>query len=1215
MWGNQFPQVPEPSDAERAEWERKLRRFHNAAGHPNNRNLARLIKDAGKAKWQVEMALDYDCPHCKALRPGGPSSKQVPPLSMRPAPNAWSQIVADVGEFTSVPHRCKLKFVLFVDAATHFRVAEPLKRMNVTEMKQESTQEVIDAFSRRWLADKPKPEIIIPDNGTAFTSKAFSDFCSSVNIWAAPPAETESWAHGLAESTIQEVKETMGRIQTGSPELSPETCLYLATGALNQTSFVKGYSSYQWVYGKDFSFTEEDEVTLAQLRDEAPHAEFAKLVAKRKEAEDSARLTRARRVMSRLQNSISRQPLRTFTPTEMVKIWRRALPHELYKGKRGGHRQAGKAQWIGPGRVVFCETLPHQADDDPVRHIVWVVVAGRLYRCSAHSVRPVTDVERSWYHLTSGEDPSQWKSLQDVVPSREYEDLGDQLPPGELEGDRLPELPVEPGEETYIPQRRYRLRGKQPRVRPYEPQPGSNSEHEEVNDYSYDFPDGVPDMAGDSLGTSEPSGIKRTAEEEIAHDTEDEAEPSTPKRNKVDSLEQLMHMCLQESDEGYIMEVELELTSNRQRKKFMRSPAVYLVSKLRDCEVRYDKLSSEHKVLFTRAKTKEVSSFLKQEAVRKCKSYEEEQLGKSSGRLMRCRWVLTWKDIPPEEQTDAQQEAANDPASTATPDGTRKAKARIVLLGYEHPDLLKSGFNSSAPVQTLLTRCLTYQLAVQNGWELEGLDLSTAFLQTSKKEEMDLWTTGVPELRQALEVNDDAILKILKDFYGSTTAPRGLWQDLDKTFQGLGAYKIISDPCVWIWVEAVENPRNDQDRFRTIGFMGGHVDDFHRAGDLTNEAWCKVRQLTNEAYKWGQVKSNSYRHAGTDLEMKENAIDGRYLEVHQDSYIETLSDLQIAKNDKVDDNVPLTAGEISQCRGALGAVQWLAVQTQPQICARCNLYLSDLSNGPTMKVARDIQSLISEVRQNPCRLFFKKLPGVHHWQDVRVITLGDQAHQNRPKGASTGGLITFLGGPGHDKGEPGLLVMVSWRTWKLQRVAIGTTDAEVQAMVESEDANFRTRFLWAELNGATVERSADFLATALAVVRSVPGVVGTDSKGGYDAVTRHEGANLGLSNARAAIQGHQVKESIQQAGTRLIWLSGEWNISDALTKKSPECRRTFEQYLKTRVWMLHFDPNFVISAKKARQQGKSAVQTMRKVMKPSTAKKDFRPVRVHSFKG
>ena len=81
-----YPQVPEPTEDDKKEWERKLRRFHNAAGHPSNRNLARLVKDAGKSKWQVEMAMNYDCPHCKALRPGGPSSKQIPPLSTRPAP-------------------------------------------------------------------------------------------------------------------------------------------------------------------------------------------------------------------------------------------------------------------------------------------------------------------------------------------------------------------------------------------------------------------------------------------------------------------------------------------------------------------------------------------------------------------------------------------------------------------------------------------------------------------------------------------------------------------------------------------------------------------------------------------------------------------------------------------------------------------------------------------------------------------------------------------------------------------------------------------------------------------------------------------------------------------------------------------------------------------------------------------------------------------------
>jgi hypothetical protein len=124
---------------------------------------------------------------------------------------------------------------------------------------------------------------------------------------------------------------------------------------------------------------------------------------------------------------------------------------------------------------------------------------------------------------------------------------------------------------------------------------------------------------------------------------------------------------------------------------------------MRDCEVRYERLSPEHKQLFTKAKTKEVSSFLKQEAVRKCKDKFEEKEAEESGRIMKCRWVLTWKPIPEEEQAE-ERAKAQESNSTTTKDGKRKAKARIVLLGYQHPDLLKENFNSSAPVQSVLTR-------------------------------------------------------------------------------------------------------------------------------------------------------------------------------------------------------------------------------------------------------------------------------------------------------------------------------------------------------------------------------------------------------------------------------------------------------------------------------------------------------------------------------
>ena len=104
---------------------------------------------------------------------------------------------------------------------------------------------------------------------------------------------------------------------------------------------------------------------------------------------------------------------------------------------------------------------------------------------------------------------------------------------------------------------------------------------------------------------------------------------------------------------------------------------------------------SEDKELFDRAKSKEVKSFLAQEAVRKCLSKAEEDEARQSGRVLGCRWVLTWKTIPPEEQEEAQKSVKSDPSSTTiTRDAAKKAKARIVLLGFQHPDLLNESLRS-----------------------------------------------------------------------------------------------------------------------------------------------------------------------------------------------------------------------------------------------------------------------------------------------------------------------------------------------------------------------------------------------------------------------------------------------------------------------------------------------------------------------------------------
>ena len=44
------------------------------------------------------------------------------------------------------------------------------------------------------------------------------------------------------------------------------------------------------------------------------------------------------------------------------------------------------------------------------------------------------------------------------------------------------------------------------------------------------------------------------------------------------------------------------------------------------------------------------------------------------------------------------------------------------------------------------------------GWNIEGIDMSTAFLQTLPTEKR-LWTSGVRKLREALQIPEDGIMR------------------------------------------------------------------------------------------------------------------------------------------------------------------------------------------------------------------------------------------------------------------------------------------------------------------------------------------------------------------------------------------------------------------------------------------------------------------------
>ena len=184
------------------------------------------------------MAEDFTCPICESLKPGGTSSGNVPPAATHAQFGPWQALGLDASEWAVPGLNKKIKFLLMIDFATKLRVAvQWMEPYPINEMRTESSSQVIIAVAKGWLANYPKPDVIIPDNGMGFVAKEFADFCRDQNIELSMPAEKEPWAHGLVENAMREFKHTTSAIQMDNyaqdPSVTPLKMVTMLTATMS----------------------------------------------------------------------------------------------------------------------------------------------------------------------------------------------------------------------------------------------------------------------------------------------------------------------------------------------------------------------------------------------------------------------------------------------------------------------------------------------------------------------------------------------------------------------------------------------------------------------------------------------------------------------------------------------------------------------------------------------------------------------------------------------------------------------------------------------------------------------------------------------------------------------------------------------------------------------------------------------------------------------
>ena len=123
-------------------------------------------------------------------------------------------------------------------------------------------------------------------------------------------------------------------------------------------------------------------------------------------------------------------------------------------------------------------------------------------------------------------------------------------------------------------------------------------------------------------------------------------------------------------------------------------------------------------------------------------------------------------------------------------DGTKRYKARLVIRGYEQHEGIDYE-ETFTPVAMLKTIRVLLTLATLHDWEIDHMDVKTAFLNPLLNEIIYMTQPEGFEF-------DDRVCHLRKALYGLKQAPRVWYQDIDKFLKTLGFTSSASDPNLYI---------------------------------------------------------------------------------------------------------------------------------------------------------------------------------------------------------------------------------------------------------------------------------------------------------------------------------------------------------------------------------------------------------------------------------
>ena len=476
--------------------------------------------------------------------------------------------------------------------------------------------------------------------------------------------------------------------------------------------------------------------------------------------------------------------------------------------------------------------------------------------------------------------------------------------------------------------------------------------------------------------------------------------------------------------QGWVFDIMMTEHDLKEIGKSGIDQTAYLVTaaKKQKSEVKVRDLNPEELAEFEKAKLKEVDQWLDTGTVR---AITRNKIPEAN--LMRSRWILTWKEIDPEEAKEINK--------------SHKAKARLVILGYEDPNLTEIPRDS--PTLQKESRSLILQYCASRQWKIRSFDVKTAFLRGSRRDNRVLGVEPPVELRQRMGLKDQETCELLKSAYGLVNAPYLWYQELKETLINLKFQMSPLDPCLFTL---------SSNNGTVHACLGIHVDDGLCCGDTTFE---KAILELEKKFPFGAKKQEKFVFTGIQINQEK---DGK-IHLDQREYINQIEAIHIDRERRRTPETTINEKEKQSLRGLIGSLQYAASNTRPDISSRLSLLQARINCAQIKDLIEGNRLLGDAKKHEKVTITYENIPV----EEIRFLAYSDASFATREKQQSQkGGLILAASSEVlHQK--PARASPIVWYSKKISRVVASTLAAETYALSHAVDLLDWIRLGWAWL--------------------------------------------------------------------------------------------------------------------------------------------------------